>query len=623
MRKVVCSTTAIGHSGHRIAIVATNLLIVVSAGLFAPSIVAQTTQGPFATPIASKYKFELLAKSVKDECVNPQQGLDTSLQVPYTTPTNGACPDGTVPKANQSRVWASAYARNGVWIGTAPNYAALGARDFPPYVFGTIPILPPTLESLNRQDFLGEWGNSAFYKEIGSSWGLAPASGDWRPPRVYRYDLVARKLVDKSPTTGVGLELINQTEGLRAGGTARNVVFLAGPSIIPTKPGVKMFAYDAVSGNLLAAKNFEDYSNVRQMLTIGNDLYIAMFSTGGDQANTGSIVRWVPTGTDLLTFETVGTLPAGVGAPSELTYSPVSGRIYVTTWSYTPGSQGAALLQSPTSHPPTVPFKASDALQKYTVLWTASQYSKDPAITAMVGGGAMAAYHEYVYWGTMTAPATGPLAYWSARFQINPTPPTMAEILEGNEKAQMPATVWRINVNGGQIELLYGASQVPVFDYYGLSGSRQWLMRPTGWTPKWGPAGFGNPYNYYIWTMKVFDDKLFVGASESAYLHADLGGPGMMMFGPAWTASGITQTQKELILQASPMDWLWGCDLVRFDNTKSPAVFENTTGLGNSRNIGVRTMVSDDRSLYMGTENSFNINAFGGWEMIRLYDEKR
>jgi hypothetical protein len=175
-----------------------------------------------------------------------------------------------------------------------------------------------------------------------------------------------------------------------------------------------------------------------------------------------------------------------------------------------------------------------------------------------------------------------------------------------------------MNVNDpASVELLYGAEYVPKFDYtpLPLGGTKTWQFVGTFRPPKWGPAGFGNPYNYYVWSMKVFDGKLFVGTAETSYLAADVD---PVFFQAAFVASGLTGQAIERIQQAPLKAWLWGSDLVRFDSTEVPAVFESVTGLGNYRNTGIRTMVSDGKFLYMGTENSFNISSLGGWEVIKL-----
>jgi hypothetical protein len=128
-------------------------------------------------------------------------------------------------------------------------------------------------------------------------------------------------------------------------------------------------------------------------------------------------------------------------------------------------------------------------------------------------------------------------------------------------------------------------------------------LNSTEGIPRYGHAGFGNRSNNYIWTMRVHKGKLYIGTMD-----------------------------------------LTGSDLYCIADSESEAVPVNVLGFGNVANYGIRTMVSDDY-LYLGTANPFNIstysgetlltvkpevglyldpgylidlNAVGGWELIRL-----
>jgi len=71
----------------------------------------------------------------------------------------------------------------------------------------------------------------------------------------------------------------------------------------------------------------------------------------------------------------------------------------------------------------------------------------------------------------------------------------------------------RRSLAGQRIELLYGESWLPVHDYNLAmqSGTKAFVMKKTGWTPRWGKSGFGNPLNTCRWTMAVANGSLFVG----------------------------------------------------------------------------------------------------------------
>jgi hypothetical protein len=113
-------------------------------------------------------------------------------------------------------------------------------------------------------------------------------------------------------------------------------------------------------------------------------------------------------------------------------------------------------------------------------------------------------------------------------------------------------------------------------------------MMPTGWTPLYGPSGFGNRANEYIWQMAVFDNRLFIGTYDASVLQGEL-------------------------LES-------GGDLWRFDSSVSPAVNEDFSGLGDILNYGIRAMspLEDHSGLIVGMANPFNLATGGGWELRRL-----
>jgi hypothetical protein len=110
-------------------------------------------------------------------------------------------------------------------------------------------------------------------------------------------------------------------------------------------------------------------------------------------------------------------------------------------------------------------------------------------------------------------------------------------------------------------------------------------MKPTGWTPLYGPSGFGNTSNEYTWQMAVYNGRLYIGTYDAAVLQG-----------------GTAQ---------------YGADLWRFDSSDSPAVNENYTGLGDRYNYGIRILqpLEDGSGLIAGMANPFNLAAGGGWEL--------
>ena len=60
-----------------------------------------------------------------------------------------------------------------------------------------------------------------------------------------------------------------------------------------------------------------------------------------------------------------------------------------------------------------------------------------------------------------------------------------------------------------------------------------------------------------------------------------------------------------------------GADLFRFSGG-GKVYAESQDGLGNDRNYGVRNMVTDGTTLWVGTANPMNLDAKGGWELIEV-----
>jgi hypothetical protein len=53
-------------------------------------------------------------------------------------------------------------------------------------------------------------------------------------------------------------------------------------------------------------------------------------------------------------------------------------------------------------------------------------------------------------------------------------------------------------------------------------------------------------------------------------------------------------------------------------NSSIPGFPYSINGLGNNLNYGIRTLVSDDTGLYVGTANPINLAPLGGWELYRI-----
>ena len=101
-------------------------------------------------------------------------------------------------------------------------------------------------------------------------------------------------------------------------------------------------------------------------------------------------------------------------------------------------------------------------------------------------------------------------------------------------------------------------------------------------------------FNNYCWTMSVLNDALYVGTMDCSFLVLGLIDP-----------SEIPQG----------LEYEFGADLYRMASEAAPVSLD---GMGNPMNYGIRTMISDDNALYLGTANPMNLDPDGGWELIEL-----
>ena len=175
---------------------------------------ALTGQAPL--PLDGK----LLAKAQPDECFD-------GIGAPY--PPGPPCASGQ-PKVNQAYVWGIAKTGPQIWFGTAANVQCM-------VIGGMLGLeLPHQTES-----WVCEFGESQL------SPPLPGALGDWRPPRIYRYDTLTEMLVEKSPADA----RLARTLGLRSAGQLNDVILLAGPAL---DVGVNVFAFQADTGAYLGSQ---------------------------------------------------------------------------------------------------------------------------------------------------------------------------------------------------------------------------------------------------------------------------------------------------------------------------------------------------------------------------------
>ncbi|HEX2251661.1 MAG TPA: IPTL-CTERM sorting domain-containing protein [Thermoanaerobaculia bacterium] len=558
----------------------------------------------------------LLAKARPDECY---AGLG---EVPHPAlQPDGTCDpaevDGTpaVPKVNEAYVWGLALAGPRLWIGTVANTHCLVLGGF----------LGASLPHDNTS-WACEFGTSPL---AGPPFDLPDAVGDFRPPKIYSYNLLTGALEDRSPALAshpAEAALLRATLGLRSAGTHDGVVFLAGPAL-SAGGGINVFAYRADTGAFLGARQLAAYDDIRTWVVAGGVLYAGV----GDAAG-GTVLRWVGSVADPFQFQEVGQLPTEAANLAEH-----EGRLFVTTWPRLTGGtpQVAGLYMSA-----PLPPGGLVADDPWTEVFLFSDYEIDPVTAATYGGGALASFDGHLWFGTMHVPFLSTVAAVTI---------LGAEGLDGGDDVLDPedllavalGTYRPISIFRGRgfgtadeaIDLVYGLPYLPRYDPFAETytwapdADHEQGMVAAGWAadplPTQGLSGFGNFFNVYTWAMAVHDGQLFTGTFDWSYLlgqlFVDLLLGEVVADLPQPISADLPPFAEALDLPIFP-----GADLWRVAEADAAWQPESLDGLGNIANYGVRTMVAG-ADLFVGSANPMNLLTDledplpeGGWELLCL-----
>ena len=531
--------------------------IAVLAGIATPA-----TQATVPTPQPLLTDNRLLAQAAPDECFD---GL--GVDYPPINP-DGTCTQGQ-PKTNQSYIWGLTEQSGKLWFGTMANAACIldGMAGGEPMANGL---------------FACEFGTGEFAREHPT---IPPSLGDWRLPRIYSWDLATGQLVNRLPNSS----LLKNTLGFRGAGSINNIAFLAGPSL--SGASVNFFAFRADTGQLLGACTRTDYNYIRSWRLVDGVLYVGVGSP-----TKGGVLRWdgaadPPSGNFCGRFSEVGRVTADVANLSMYVDGNGNHRLAATTVPIrsSSGTDGASVGLWISPAIPAGGLTSNEANQ-WQQVWSPSQYDPD-LIMARFGysGGAVQYFDGWLYWGTIHLQNSKALSIHEscARPYCFGMPSSIEEAQQLAQGIYRSTSFWRgrnlENPGTREIQLLYGESELPA-----VVAPKTFEMKPTGWTPLYGPSGFGNPSNEYTWQMAVFGGRLYVGTFDAAVLQG-----------------GTDQ---------------YGADMWRFDSSDSPAVNENYTGLGDRYNYGIRILqpLEDGSGLIAGMANPFNLASGGGWELRLL-----
>ncbi|MBI5550256.1 MAG: hypothetical protein HY911_02025 [Desulfobacterales bacterium] len=542
---------------------------------------------PAPTP-TPPFNTTLVAKAPVDECFNGIGG-------DYIA--GSSCSSNQKPKTNQSYVWGLTKAGDNLWFGTAANMLCL-IRAYDAYENG--------LEASPYWNGLWtcEFDEGQYVKTQMPSVTVPSIFSDYRPPKIYTYNITTKVLTDKTLeiTNPQAQLLLQATFGLRSAVTFGNYVFLSGPMALGA--GINLFAFNATTGAFLGAATLKDFQNIRRWLVLNNVLYAAVGAEGGG----GKILRWTGTAAAPFTFAEVGVVD---GAASEIVAH--DGRIFVGTWpSRINGvANMAGLWMSPVV--PATGLTAADAAS-WQKVWQADRYEPDALNASLYGMGAMASYGGYLYFGTMHVQGKAARVF-AKQYNITGND----ALWETYNNSWRSAAIFRgsnLTATTPTFELLYGNATLPVYVY--SNGRGYWTSarnRMGGVSGRYGTSGFGNKYNNYCWSMAIYNSQLFVGTMDHGYLWLDwehlqgvYDGEPFYSYIPYW-------------YDRDPEEW--GADLWRFTSTSSAASRVSRDGLGNYTNMGFRNMIADEATgLYVGTANPANLyredGDRGGWELLRV-----
>ncbi len=598
---------------------------------------------------------DLLATSDPDECFG---GIGQNYQPLVDDNGVFSCPDNQQLKVNQGYVWGMAKQADQLWFGTGPNVQCLMMAQY---------IMPV---SVKTDSFVCEGANSAYLTEPifttlrtqltsppynlteEQATAIISRLGDWRPPDLYSYDLTSRSVVKlNDQLDATGKTLLGRTLGIRSAGAIDDTVIFAGPDISTAPNGafgaVNFFVFK--DGQYLGATTKRGYTNIRKWVEIGDHLYtgigVAPNPLNPADKTRGAVLRFdsASAAGPVLTLNTtvVGKMTT---SPSEFTEH--DGRIFTSTWPVGTSDDTAGIFMSPPLD--GAPLDNSDA-DLWTEVWNIKDYEPDPVLQRTMAVGPVQSYKGQVYWGTMNVPFVGTfysLQRYVQTYGVQPDTEELLLMLLGTHRA---TTIFRGQnfADSPAVQLLYGNAFLPTSSWAPPSDPQPPVGERVSWSlshnnmhaiPRYGLAGFGNPFNTYTWTMAVNRGDLYMGTFDDSYLISSIIRSLLAdntVETPADMAPQVAQGMQEALsvpllqqyldaFDTSDLPWQYGADLWRFMNGEHRAVPEFINGADNRYSYGIRTMISSEDNLYLGMANPMNLEAVptgeqpGGWQLVQL-----
>lgn len=568
---------------------------------------------------------QLAAESEPDECFYRLGSWDNyAKDADLTTAEQQDCveQEGTL-KRNAGYLWGITKSEDSLWFGTGANIMEAGFGGILDKVtedrlLSYEHIVPP----FRTANTVFELDNSKYMD------GELGFLGDYRPPRVFQYNLKTGELTEHTPDD----PLLSTTFGLRSAGYLNGVAILAGP-VVRNDQGVKginLFAFDTNSGAFIGSCNIRDMkddqgnivaekvSNIRKWLAVNGVLYTTVGTATG-----GKVLRWRGSKADPFKFEVIGNLD---DQGTELVVH--ENHLFVLTWPPADDPAGFSrdsyvldnvcdIMMSKTE----IPAGGFTAGTEFVSVWNVRDYEPDYITAATYGLGAVQSWDGYLYWGTMHVPVVATLIYAKEHPTEALTPRRLGRVFLNTNRH---AAIFRAkNFASGkpEVELLYGDELM--YKYDENARRDKWVAVPNnmGQKPLYGKSGFGNGAVYYTWSMAVYNDQLYVGPVEGAFPEdsdSEIINRISHMINQTFMflPDAMDETLRDSFVdipEATP-----GTDIFRFPSSNSPAEAITTDCFGRYGAYGIRNMIVADGSLYMGTASSFPLHRTGGWALIKI-----
>ncbi|MEE1981467.1 hypothetical protein [Shewanella xiamenensis] len=642
------------------------------------------------SPLETNYKYARTTIAPVDEIYYGRAHVKNEF-APYKGLTDEDAANDLLPakaRRNAAYAWGVAEYGNEVWFGSLNNgWCGWMMKHLKLPIYST--AFDSEIQACNLVD-ISRPGQLYIYDVAkGKTEVIDPSKFNNAAGQNYAHDIATGPTAIKDGQY-VGEE--TKTYGFRSAGQFDGIVFFVGHANLSqdaesdaAEGFLRLFAFNAETRTYLGKADFP-YDSVRRMTILKHPdgsqaLYTFMGpDTSLGQAGTAGTVglRWVGTkeapltGGDLHGFEVVTTADFKYeGLPGEFVQTPDekgSSRLVVTTWAHpklgkVEGYQGGRMLAS--NPMPQNGFSKADPIN-FEMIFSTDDYEVDANIAKGYEMGAMTMHNGYLYFGTMHVGHSG--GYDKVKQAFPDAFPTVGDGEFSKTEQELSINSWRasslfrmkmdkfLTPEQFKPELLYGYDKMWTFD------GNVWAEKPNklGLSPKFGPAGWGEPLNVYAWTAVTHNDKVYFGSFDLGsgirdYYDLVRGvqtpqadermqgletkqpdvfcmapntciGVDMIVSGKSWFDVAVNNPMfyiYEWAMKQPGAANKSGADLIVFEDLDNPAKVITYNGFGNSGNNGIRNASIIDGELYFGTSTYSNLGSNSGFEFYKVTEEQK